>query len=286
MTKDVALRKDTSLATDVLPDYLAGYTGPTGTDNIDNKDINIPRLKLGQSMTEEVKDKTVDDGDFFHSITKEVLIKVGHAGLIIPVAYVKEYILWRDLQDGGGIFARARRTIQPDGSVKYAWDKPGQSFETKIKGVVPVKWTTGQFIEEDGLGDFGSSIRGDTESHPAATAHFNYIVAMPERNYEVLAVSLSKSAAGKAKDWNSMLKMGGAPMFARLFNISAVPDQNDQGQKYFNYGITPAGFLTDKDAFEALKKLNGEMTEKGVVVDWTDEEASRGSEPADGKEQF
>lgn len=268
----------------VIPDYLRDYAGPSGTENIDAQDVNIPRLKLGQAMTDEVKDKLVNEGDFFHSITKEVLIPVGKSGLIIPVAYVKEYVLWRDLQDGGGIFARANRVVLPDGSVKYAWNKPGQTFEHKLKGIVPVKWTTGQYIEDDGLADFGSSIKGDAESMPAAVAHFNYIVALPERGYELLAVSLSKSAAKRAKDWNAMLKMGSAPMFARQFNLQAVGDQNDQGQRYFNYSITPAGFLQSQEAFLQLRRLHEELRAKGVSVDWSDEEVS-GSK-SDDKEAF
>jgi hypothetical protein len=285
--QEVAVKESSNIAVvgEALPDYLRDYAGPSGTDNIDTQDVSIPRLKLGQSMTDEVKEKKVDEGDFFHSITKEKLIQVGNAGLIIPIAYAKEYILWRDLNDGGGIFARARRVQLPDGSIKYAWDKPGQTFEHKVKGVVPVKWKTGQYIEDDGLANFGSSISGDQESQPAATAHFNYIVAMPDKGFEVLAVSLSRSSAKKAKDWNAMLKMGNAPMFARIFNLMAIPDANDQGQKYFNYGITPAGFLQDQQMFESLRKLHNELKDKGVAVDWSDEE----SKPAGGsneKEQF
>jgi hypothetical protein len=283
--QEVAKAKTTAIATDTVPDYLRDYAGSTGTENIDNNDVNIPRLKLAQGLTPEVKDKLVNDGDFFHSITKEVLVPQGKPGLIIPVAYVKEYILWRDINDGGGIFARAKRVVLPNGDVKYAWDKPGQTFEHKVKGVVSVKWKTGQYIEEDGLADFGSGIPGDKDSQPAATAHFNYIVAMPDKNYDILALSMSRTAAKKAKDWNSMLKMGGAPMFARVFNLVSIPDQNDQGQKYFNYSITPNGFVQDALIFEGLKKLNSELGAKGVNVDWSDEEG-KASDTESEKEAF
>lgn len=286
MSKEVAVQEPKSgalMGADV-PDYLRDYQGPTGSENIDTKDVNIPRLKLGQGLTPEVKDKLVEDGDFFHSITKEVLAPVGKSLIVIPVAYVKEYILWNDINAGGGIFARANRVVMPNGEIKYAWDKPGQTFETKVKGVVAVKWKTGQYIEDDGLGEFGSAIPGDKDSQPAATAHFNYIVALPERGYEILAASLSRTATKTAKDWNQMLKMGSTPMFARQFNLFAKPDQNDQGQKFFNYGVTPCGFLQDADAFYALKKLHEELRAKGVSVDWSDEE-NKGSGTSDGERE-
>jgi hypothetical protein len=133
-----------------LPDYLKEYAGPSGTENIDSADINIPRLKLAQGLTPEVKDGIVKDGDLFHSITKQVLIPQGRAGIIIPVAYVKEYILWRDQQDGGGIFARAKRVIE-DGTVRYKWDNPKKEIKHKVKGVMSVTWRTKGYVDEDGL---------------------------------------------------------------------------------------------------------------------------------------
>ncbi len=284
MAKQELAEVNANAVSQVTPDYLSGYQGPSGTDNIDSTDVNIPRLKLAQGLTPEVKEKIVEDGDFFHSITKERIIKVGDRGLVVPIAYTKEFILWNDINAGGGIFARAKRVVLADGSIKYAWDKPGQTFETKVKGIVPVKWTTAQYIEEDGLGQFGSSMKDDKESQPAATAHYNYIVALPEYGYEILAVSLSRTATKTAKDWNAMLKMGSAPMFARVFSLFSKPDQNDQGQQYFNYGIVPAGFVSEQAIFEQLKKLNAELGAKGINVDWSDEESR--SAGADESEKF
>jgi hypothetical protein len=263
-----------------MPDWAKEYQGPLGTENIDTQDVNIPRLKLGQSMTPEVKDKLVNDGDMFHSITKEVIIALGTTGIIIPVAYQKEFILWRDRADGGGILARAKRVVLQDGSVRYAWDKPNQSFQTKIKGAVKVEWKTKQFIDEDGLDQFGSMIPGDLESPPAATAHFNYILHLPARG-DMVAISFNRSSAKKAKDFNAMLKMGSAPMFMRCFNIGALQDQNDAGDKFYNYSITPAGFVQDKQLFTNLQRMYMELRERGVNVDFSDEEGGGARQQAD-----
>ncbi len=270
----------------IVPDYLREYQGPLGTENIDNADVNIPRLKLGQSMTPEVKDQTVKDGDLFHSITKQVLIPAGTSGIVIPVAYVKEYILWRDRNDGGGIFARAKRTVLPNGEVRYAWDKPNSSFEHKVKGAVKVTWRTKTYIEEDGLDKFGSSIPNDRDSQPAATAHFNYILALPELDGQLVAVSFNRSSAKKAKDLNAMLKMGSVPMFARQFSMGALPDQNDAGDRFYNYSITPAGFVKSQDAFDQLRKMHLDLSERSLEVDWTDEERGSGAAAAAEAEKF
>lgn len=255
-----------------VPDFLQGYQGATGTENMDAGDASIPRLKLAQSMTPEVKDGLAADGDIVHSITKQIIVPKGHAGIVIPVAYQKEFILWRDRQfDGGGILARAHRTVMPDGSIRYKWDKPNESFENKIKNVQKVVWKTKEYIDQDGLDKFGSSISEDPESVPAATAHYNYIVALPAFDYTIAAISFARTSAKAAKDWNAMLKMGRVPMFGRQFNIGAVQQVNENGDKYFVFAITPAGFVTSRGAFEFCKKMNIEFANHAATVDWSDE---------------
>jgi hypothetical protein len=279
-TTDIAVK--TGGGAVALPDYLSGYAGPTGTENIDSGDVNIPRLKLAQGLTPEVKDGLVKDGDMFHSITKQVLIPVGQAGIVIPIAYVKEYILWRDMQDGGGIFARARRVVE-NGVVRYKWDHPNQTFEHKVKGVVKVKWQTKGYIDEDGLDKFGSSVISEPDSVPAANEHLNYIFMMPDAEEQLVAVSFSRTAASKAKDLNAMLKMGAAPMFARQFTLAAMAQKNDSGQEFYNYMIRPAGFVPSKDLFSRLQALHLEMRDK-VQVDFSDE-AKAGGAGNDGEDK-
>jgi hypothetical protein len=267
-----------------MPDWAKEYSGPVGTENIDSGDVNIPRLKLAQSMTPEVKDRIVQDGDLFHSITKEVIIAVGSSGLVVPVVYQKEFILWRDRSDGGGIFARAHREVQNDGTVRYAWDKPNSVFTTKIKGAVKVEWKTKHYIDEDGLSEFGTMVPGDRESPPAATAHFNYVMYLPDRG-DMVAVSFARSAAKRAKDLNAMLKMGGAPIFMRQFALSTIPDQNEAGDKFFNYSIVPAGFIQDRDLFLRLQKMHMEMRDRSVTVDYSDEADASQSSAAEAERQ-
>jgi hypothetical protein len=262
-----------------LPEYLTGYAGPTGTENIDSQDINIPRLKLAQGLTPEVKDGLVKDGDMFHSITREVLIPQGSAGIIIPVVYVKEYILWRDMQDGGGIFARAKRVVE-DGVARYKWDNPNSEFKHKVKGVMSVTWRTKGYIDEDGLDRFGTSVPSEPSSVPAANEHLNYVVMLPDMGEQLVAVSFSRTAARVAKDLNAMLKMGTAPMFARQFTLSSAPQVNDAGQQFFNYSIRPAGFVPNADLFNRLQLLHTEMRDKGVTVDFSDEKVNSNEDKA------
>lgn len=265
-----------------VPDYLKGYQGPTGSEGIENEDVTIPRIKLAQSMTPEVQQGSVPLGALFLNVTGEVLAEPGEALQVVPIVQGKEFILWKDRQfDGGGIFARARKVFDKEaGRTRYMWDKPNQSFENKIKGIQKVTWNTLTYVDENNMDKFGSANTDDPDSHPAATAHHNYVVVLPDHGNLVAALSLNNSGVKKAKDFNAMLKMGTAPIFSRIFNVFSVDETNAAGDDFKNYTFKPNGFVKDLAVFEFTKGLHEGFAEKGFVVDQSDE---RGDETASDK---
>lgn len=256
-----------------VPAYLKDYQGPSGSETIENEDVTIPRIKLAQSMTPEVQQGTVPLGALFLNVTGEVLAKPGEPLEVVPIVQGKEFILWKDRQfDGGGIFARAKKVFDKEtGRARYLWDKPNQTFENKIKGIQKVTWNTMKYVDENGMDKFGSANVDDPDSHPAATAHHNYVVVLPKHGNLVAALSLSNSGVKKAKDFNSMLKMGNAPIFARVFECSTVDETNPAGDEFKNYSFKPGGFVEDQSVFEFTKGLYENFAEKGFTVDQSDE---------------
>lgn len=270
-----------------LPDWMRDYAGE-GQEDIGREDIAMPRLKLGQAMSPEVKDqKIANEGDLIHSITKEVLCEAGKSLQIIPIAYSKEYILWYDREGphGGGIAARARKVIV-DGERRYMWDKPNQVFEDKIGGRIPVKYETKKFIDEDGLGAWGSSIPGDPDSGPAAAEHHNYVVMLPEHQNTMIALSLSRTAAKKAREFNSLLKMGQVPTYARIYQLSTFIDRSDNNS-FANYQFS-GGYeiIQDENLFTQLRELHQTLKDKGVNVDYSDVEEGQGGSTQGKDEAF
>jgi hypothetical protein len=278
---EVAVRTATSVA---VPDYLKSYTGPLGTENIDaSKDVTIPRLLLGQAMTPAVKEGRVKEGDIFLNITEEVLAEAGKPLSFVPLVVSKEFLLWRDRNDGGGIMARARRAETKDG-VRYVWDKPNTEFSHKVGGKVKVTWKTGNCVEEDGLDQWGTEIPGDKESKMAATAHNNIIVALPEHGDLIAAFSLSKSQSKRAKDFNAMLKLSSAPIFARKFTAATEQESNGDAT-YANVRMKPAGFVENAEAFERYKSMALGFVGKNVTVDHSgaDDQGEGEKKPKSGK---
>jgi hypothetical protein len=252
-----------------LPSYLAGFTGPTGTEDIGAEDVTIPRLKIGQDMNKEVQSGDVERGDLFLNVTGATLVEAGTKLPFVLLARAKEYILWRPKKDnGGGILARAKPVHTPDG-VRYAWDKPNTTFDVKVEGLVAVKWKTKTYIDEDGLGDWGSEIPGDKDSKIAATAHHNYVVVLPTHDDLLVALSLSRTAAPKAKDFNAMLKMGKGPLQSRIYAVETFDDSRD-GHDFKNYKFTSAGFVPEAADFQRYEALALAFKTKTYNIDQTD----------------
>lgn len=254
-----------------MPDWMKDYANE-GQDDISRDDITMPRLKLGQQMSPEVQAGKAKEGDLIHNITGDVICKAGDTLNFIPIAYSKEWILWYDRKGphGGGIAARAKKVIV-DGQVRYMWDKPNQTFKDKLDGRLNVEYQTKRFIDEDGLGDWGSSVPDDPESPPAATAHQNYVIMLPDHDNQLIAISLSRTAEGKAKEFNTMLKMGSIPTYARIYKMGSFQDQRDTN-KFANYMFSGFEVVQDQGMFEQLREMHQSLKERGVNVDFSDDD--------------
>lgn len=253
------------------------FGGRTGTEDMDSSDITIPRIKVAQAMSEEVKAGDMKEGDIFLNITGEVLAKAGEALDVVILLYSKEYMLWADRKDTAheGIMARAR-SIRIDGRLVYGWDKPNQTFETKIDGRTKVKWHTEQYlVPEEGLDSWGSQIPGDTDSGKAATVHHNYIVALPGFENLVAAFSLSKSQVKRAKDLNATLSMGSLPLCARQFTVVTEQEKNDHGS-FANIRFRPNGRVESLEALKAYADI--QIGFEGT--DWRVDDAQESEEKA------
>ncbi len=259
------------------PSYLSdtapeGYTGQ-GQEDITTDDIIIPRIKLAQALTPEVVDKKAEEGDLIHNVTGDIICKAGQKLRFIPIMYTKEFIIWRERETGGGILARAIRK-QIGTNFRYAWITPNVELTDKIGGKVEVtyklkRYTTSAIALVDHETDDLSCWKGDEA--PAANLTHNYLVVLPDNNMELIAISLSRTSARKGAQLNTMLKMGGASIFTRVFEASTFIDQSDK-YKFANWIFSPAGYIAPDqvEMLESLKKLHEDFKATSFVVNVED----------------
>lgn len=267
-------------AQDGLPAYLKGKTY-TNADNFDSSDVVIPRIKLLQGISPEVQAfNEAKIGEFWHTGLDQPL---GASIKFVIADRRKKYLLTAPIEDGQGVLARADDA--------KTWDRTGK-WTVKIKGVKnPVTWEIASTdLAESGLANWGTSVPDDSESPPAATLFYDYLVFLPEHlDLGPAVISLARSSIRKAKkglnDKISIHQTNGRPMQAVLFEATSVDDQSD-GQAFKNWQFKPAGFVQEESLFNLAMEHRGALANIKVADEASAGEGSTGKTADTGEGKF
>lgn len=268
--------KDGSQST--LPAYLQGEKPAALSGAMDADDIILPRIKLLQGISPEVEAfEDAKNGVFWHSVLGErirsEMFPDGDGFDFIVLTQKKKYLLMAPLTDPRGVLARAEDGVH--------WKPANQSFEVKLKGVKePQTWTTKDTVRESGLAEFGSSVKGDDDSKPAAVLIYEYLVYLPDRpDISPIFLSLARSQARKGKDLNSKIVFRNAPLESQRFRATVIEETGDEGP-YKNYQFQNAGWAT-QDEYRHCKALAEQF---GTARAADEEGLVHEAEPATGED--
>lgn len=236
----------------LAPTFMQGIAS-RGLEGIDSTDVEIPRVKLLQSTSEEV---TLHDaaapGLFWHSLADTVLGGNGKPVAMTVLVVSKRALLWRPMDDGGGILARSDDLV--------TWNPSNAKFSVKIKNIKePQIYETKGSVAESRLLEWGTSVPSDPESQPAATLMYAMLCAFP--NYPELGpavVTLQRSAMKPGRKLLGKLKIANAPNFGLVYKMDSKEEPNAAGQKYFNYTFTSDGFVTDQALFDYYREVHNQ----------------------------
>lgn len=196
------------------PDYLSTpELGPRGFQEMETKDLTLPRLSLCQAMSPQRQKSKPDvyipnlkEGEFFNSLTQMVYGPVVH---IIPLFFYKSRIWFKDINAGGGILCQA-----PD----------GKACQLNNGGpCLHANW-------------------GPGGEPPECTEFFNYPSLLlrnegDEQVRELIVLSLKATGMKAAKAWNSMMRLRQADMFSGIYEVSSFEKANAAGQVYQAWSI-------------------------------------------------
>lgn len=262
-----------------LPDYLRNYN-VGGEDNFDSSDVVIPRIKLLQGLSKEVEEyDEAKTGSFWHT---GLDMNLGSEIKFVVADRRKKYLLVAPIADGQGILARSDDAVM--------WDRKG-SWTVKIKGVKnPVTWTIDDLnVEKSGLTNWGTMIPEDSDSPPAATLFYDYLVFLPDHlDLGPAVISLARSQIKKAKkglnDKIQLHRTNGRPMQSIMFSAKSVDDSAD-GQDFKNWSFTSAGFVQDESLFKMALEYRGALANL-KIQDESSNEQSEGRPKDDGEGNF
>ena len=242
-----------------LPAHMQNDMG-MGKEAIGQEDMDIPRLKLMQGLSKELT--LFDDlkaGMFFHSATEAMF---DEAIRVVPILLDKQYILWRPMEDGGGILARASDGVH--------WAPSAGSFDVKLDkkdGGHKVTWKLARTVQESGLANWGTMNPADTDSPPAATLMYNFLLAFPDEPDLMPAVlTFQRSSIKIGRKFMTKLRTVRTPLFGSVFKLSSFIDHNSANQDFHNINIVGDGLVEDPELYEMYKSLHLSLKDKGLNI--------------------
>jgi len=207
---------------DTLPAHLKAVEGVgRGNENV-GTNVAIPRIKLLQKMSNEVDKhhanyvEGCEPGHFFNTLTNQ---NYGNDIYVISLTFKTEYVVWRQLEAGGGYLGAFASQQEAQDKVNEQ-DKPSEYDinETHAHVILLKNPTTGQLDRTPCIMDFASS------------------------------------KLRSSKNWNSQIGMQGGDRFAGLWKVSCVSTENKLGKAFMNCEASWVGWAMEEDykAAEAL----------------------------------
>jgi hypothetical protein len=224
-----------------VPEYLQKAPGEVaaGTEYMERQDVTLPRLGLCQALTPQRQKSNpkyiqgLEEGMYFNTITKEVY---GEKVRIVPLLFYKSRILFEDMDKGGGLLCQAPDALMGVG-------KPGGNC---------LKCPLAQF--------------GQGGEPPECSIFYNY-AALAFSNGRItgienmIVVSLKSTGLKVARDWNALIRLRRADIFAGVYEFTSTTTRKDP-YTWQTPIIQPTGWIDQaslifaQEAYKAVAELH------------------------------
>lgn len=214
--EELAKREETALANQV--------DMPLGFGEDDAEDIIIPRIKVAQALSPEVKEGSVKIGAIFNSLTTDDLTDK----VFVPVCKFNNNVWWRDRAEGGGIICRSAdgRTGQhEDGTTLYCAQCRKCEFDNTKQGRAAI---------------------------PVCTKYINFL-GFFEGEFMPIILSFSKTNMAEGKKMYSMAKVTRQNIWNFGYTLQSV-ERHKNGNDWFVINPVSAG-QTSEETRAVAKEL-------------------------------
>jgi hypothetical protein len=225
MTKSIA----TFVQGNTLPAHLQTGTG-LGNENVDANSLTIPKLDIIQSLSPQKQKSSpkyiegAEEGKIFDSLSGELYDSV----FLINLMYETSWTVFKQRKFGGGFEG---------------------SFDTEADAR--------KYLEDQQL---------DPKQYDVVESGIHKCLMLDENGNpkQPVLIYMTGSKQRISKQWNTAIQLEGkgADRFATVWTLSTIEETNKQGQPYYNFRVTFAGFAGEELYNEAKKNyysLKGEM---------------------------
>lgn len=214
-----------------VPSYIKQGDACRGSENVTAEDLTIPRLEIIQDLSPCRKKQDpayiegAEEGMLYNNVTRELYTE---GVLVIPVIFKKEFLIWKDRDNGGGFCG---------------------AFDTQEEANIEIQ----KLVAE---GDAGPFEAVDTMQNLCLMLHVDESGKLVK--VDEIAISMSRSKAKISRQWNSMIRINGGDRFSRVYKLSAVGEKNKKNQDFFNFHVMSMGFPPE-DVYKAAETLYNDM---------------------------
>jgi hypothetical protein len=239
-----------------------------GYSNFEADDIIIPRLLVGQGMSELVTQRKVAQGDFYKNSTGEVIGNPEKPVEIIPLDCFKKWVILRE-QNKKFVFARVE-DYTPETVAKYKG-----KFEPFKEGADTIKAV-------ESLGVY-ALVAADLVREREELAAAKKEGRMPSLNAAVRPVlitfqSTSRKGGKAITDQFAQAKDYGVPGYVRSLYLGCTTRTNEKGT--FWVLTTKSGRDVSKEDLPIVAKWFDRVTQGAVKTDDTGIDSDMGDESA------
>lgn len=203
----------------------------TYVDDTNPDDIAIPRLRILQSASDQVKKSSpeyingAEEGDLYNTLSKTVF-KAEDGVLFVPAKRRVVYLEWKDQASGGGL-------------VNNFGEDPTEFLNAEV-------------------GENGKRLSKAGHEIVKTYDFFGYVLDIKASKASEVVISMSKTSAKKAKNWNTVIRQLADPKsgkqlpeYAGVYKLTTVAESNDKGS-WFNFNIESVGYTLGVPAIGAL----------------------------------
>lgn len=205
-----------ALVLDERPEWLK--EGHRGSEDVGMNDIILPRIDVLQALSPQIKKKDpkyiegAEQGIIFNTVSGELY---GSEVKFIPIKFVREFIVWKDRDSGGG-FNGSFQTLEDAEAEIERLDNP--------------------------------------ELYEAVETHVHFVLLVhDDGSTEEAVLSLAKSKRKVSRKLNTLVQMGGVDRFGKMYKLSAVEAVGNKGE-YWTFDIGNLGW-TPKDLYDRAEEV-------------------------------
>jgi len=217
---------------DSMPDFLRDKQGSArGQENVGAEDLVIPRLEVIQDLSPCRKRNDpnyiegAEEGMLYNNVTRELY---GKEVLVVPVGFVKEWLIWKDREKGGG-----------------------------FRGAFPSKAEAERAL---------SALEDGDDCEIVDTNQQFCLLLKADGTVEEIVVSMAKSKAKVSRKWNSLIRLANGDSFSRVYRLSAVEDKNNKNQSFYNFAVAVAGYPSEA-VYRRAEKMYEALVQGRIVAD-------------------